>query len=68
MAKAAAGTPKAAKKKPKPRLTAKERHKRFVDMAHEVGADESSEAFDRAFERVIPSSSPSKRLGGKPST
>jgi hypothetical protein len=40
--------------KPKPKLTAAERHKRFVDMAHEVGAEESQEAFDRAFERVVP--------------
>lgn len=67
MAKAVTGKPKG-KAKHKPKLTSKERHKRFVDMAHEVEADESSEAFDRAFERVIPSSSPSKRIGGKPST
>lgn len=40
--------------KPKPKLTAAERHKRFVDMAHEVGAEESQEAFERAFERVVP--------------
>jgi hypothetical protein len=39
--------------KPKPKLTDAERHKRFVDMAHEVQADESPEAFDRAFEKVI---------------
>jgi hypothetical protein len=42
------------KTKPKPKLTNAERHKRFVDMAREVGADESPEAFDRAFELVIP--------------
>lgn len=52
MAKADPGNPKA-KKKPKPKLTAKERNKRFVDMAHEVGADESPEAFDRAFEKIV---------------
>jgi hypothetical protein len=51
MAKAATGRPKV--KKPKPKPTAKERHKRFVDMAHEVGADESQEAFDLAFARVM---------------
>jgi hypothetical protein len=38
--------------KPKPKITAKERHKRFVDMAHEVEADESQEAFDKAFAKV----------------
>jgi hypothetical protein len=54
MAKAVAGKPKPKfKVKSKPKLTAKERHKRFVDMAHEVGADETPEAFDRAFGRVV---------------
>jgi hypothetical protein len=44
------------KQKPeaKPKLTDTERHKRFVDMAHEIGADESPEAFDRAFDKVVP--------------
>jgi hypothetical protein len=37
---------------PKPKLTDAERHKRFVDMAHEVDADESPEAFDRAFDEL----------------
>ncbi len=54
MAKADTGKPKAKEKpKPKPKLPNKERHKRFVEMAHEVEADESPEAFDRAFERVV---------------
>ena len=39
--------------KPKPKLTDAERHKRFVDMAHEVEADESPEAFDLAFAKVV---------------
>ena len=38
---------------PKPKLTDAERHARFVDMAREVGVDESPEAFDRAFEKVV---------------
>ena len=41
------------KGKPKRKVTDKERHKRFVDMAHEVQADESLEAFDRAFRKVV---------------
>jgi len=40
MAKADTGKPRE-KAKPKPKLTDAERHKRFVDMAHEVQADES---------------------------
>ncbi len=37
---------------PKPKLTDAERHKRFVEMAREVEADETPEGFDRAFRRV----------------
>jgi hypothetical protein len=39
---------KAAPKK-KPRLTDAERHKRFVETAREIGADENPERFERAF-------------------
>lgn len=46
---------KSEKKEPKPKLTDTERHKRFVDMAHEVVADESQEAFDTAFGKVVAS-------------
>jgi hypothetical protein len=34
-----------------------EQHKRFVDMAREVGVDETPGAFDRAFDKVITSES-----------
>ncbi len=44
---------KANKPKP-PKLTDAERHARFKDMAREVGADESPDAFDRAFKMVVP--------------
>ena len=37
---------------PKQKLTDAERHKRFVEMAREVGASESPKAFDKAFKRV----------------
>lgn len=36
----------------KPKLTDAERHKRFVEMAREVEADEAPSSFDRAFARV----------------
>jgi hypothetical protein len=52
MAKPPAKKPKA-KAEPKPKLTDAERHRRFVETAHEVEADESPEAFDRAFEKVV---------------
>jgi hypothetical protein len=44
-------TPKLA---PKPKLTAAERHARFVKMAMEVEASERPEDFDKAFKRVAP--------------
>ena len=41
--------------KAKPKLTDAERHARFVETAREIGVDESPEAFDRAFDRVVKS-------------
>jgi hypothetical protein len=42
----------AARTKQKPPLTDAERHKRFVDMAREVGASNDPKAFDKAFKKV----------------
>jgi hypothetical protein len=47
--------PRSARKPPKPKLTDAERHKRFVDMAREVGASEDAKDFEKAFKRVVPS-------------
>jgi hypothetical protein len=41
------------KRTPKPKLTDAERHARFVETARAVEVDESPEAFDRAFEKVV---------------
>lgn len=41
------------KAEPKPKLTDAERHARFVETARAVEVDESPEAFDRAFDRVV---------------
>jgi hypothetical protein len=48
-------------KTPKPKLSDAERHKRFVAMAREIEADESLEAFDRAFRRVTKTSAKPKK-------
>jgi hypothetical protein len=40
------------KTKAKPKLTDAERHKRFVAMAHEVGASGDPKDFDKAFKKV----------------
>ena len=45
--------PKSASSRPKkPPLTEAERHKRFIETAREVEAEEDPDAFDRAFSRV----------------
>ena len=36
----------------KPKLTDAERHKRFLDMAEEVGASDKADDFDKAFKKV----------------
>jgi hypothetical protein len=42
------------RKPPRPRKTSDpEQLKRFIDMAREVGVDESPAAFDRAFAKVV---------------
>jgi hypothetical protein len=40
-------------RKPNPKPDNPEQFKRFVDMAREVEADESPDAVDRAFKRVV---------------
>jgi hypothetical protein len=38
--------------KPKPKLTDADRHKRFLEMAREVGASDDPKAFDQALRKV----------------
>ena len=40
--------------KPKPKPDDKEQSKRFIEKAREIEADESDEAFDRAFKMILP--------------
>lgn len=48
-------------KRPKKlKLTDVDRHKRFVDMAREVGASDKPADFDRAFQAVTKAVKPSK--------
>jgi hypothetical protein len=48
-------TPKTERSKKTSKLTDAERHKRFVEMAKEVGASEDPKDFEKAFKRVAPS-------------
>ena len=45
---------------PKPKLTDAERHKRFKEVAQEVGASEKPEDFDKAFAKVTQAPSVTK--------
>jgi len=49
--------------KPKPPADNPEQFKRFIDMAREVEADESPEAIDRAFDKVVPPRKPTPDHG-----
>jgi hypothetical protein len=48
-------------RKPKPQPDDPEQFKRFIDMAREVEVDESPEALDRAFKKVVPTPEPGRK-------
>jgi len=47
-------TPKTGRKQPQRPVADKEQYERFREFAREVGADGGTEAFDRAFQRIVP--------------
>jgi len=49
---------KAAKPKAKPKPSKKTQYGRFVEAARQLGADESEEAFERAFKKIVPAKRP----------
>ncbi len=54
-------------RKPKPTRDDPAESKRFIDMARELGADESEtgrEAFERAFRKVVPAKQQRKKEDG----
>ena len=52
-------TPKTAAGKPAARHKADPKQfRRFVETARKIGVDESPEALDRAFEKIVPSKAP----------
>jgi hypothetical protein len=56
-------------RKPDPKPDDPAQSKRFIDAAREAGADESSESFDRAFNKVVSRSKkppPPKSSSAKP--
>lgn len=60
MAKAAA-PPKGKKAKPKPKLSDKEQSERFMETARRLGVDESGEAFEATFRKIVITKEPPKQ-------
>lgn len=50
-------------RKPKPPPDDPEQSKRFIEAAREIGTDESPEAFERVFRKVITASRPQGNAG-----
>lgn len=46
------------KQKKRPKLTDKRQSERFKETAREVGADQSVEAFDAMFRKIVPAKKP----------
>ena len=53
-----AKTTKTPARKPQTKKTDKAQFERFVETARKIGVDESPEALDRAFEKIVPSRRP----------
>jgi hypothetical protein len=47
------------KQKRTPKTTDKREYERFVETARKLGCDESEEAFQRAFSKIVPARRPS---------
>jgi len=46
--------PQKRKAQPPPEAVAKTQKQRFIETARELGADESGEAFERVFSKIVP--------------
>jgi hypothetical protein len=49
------------KQKRTPKTTDKRQFERFVSTARKLGVDESEEAFDRAFKKIVPPKRPAAK-------
>lgn len=54
--------------KPKAKPQDKEQSKRFIEKAREIDADESGEAFERAFKKAVPTRYSPKKANDPKST
>jgi hypothetical protein len=53
----------APKRQAAPKPDDPEQSKRFIEAARQIEADETGEAFRRAFEKIVPSKAPSSNKG-----
>lgn len=49
------------KARPKPKFTDKAQSERFIETSRKLGVEETGEAFERAFEKIVPSKRASER-------
>jgi hypothetical protein len=49
------------KQKRTPKIADKRQYERFVETARKLGCDESEDAFDRAFRKIVPAKRQPKR-------
>jgi hypothetical protein len=49
----------------KPKLTDAERHKRFVEMAKQVGASDDPKDFEKAFKKLVPAKRGEPKTSGR---
>jgi hypothetical protein len=50
----------------KTKLTDADRHKRFVEMAKEVGASDEAHDFEKAFKKIVTSKNPDPKTKHRP--
>lgn len=49
-----------AKAKPKPKFTDKAESERFIEAARKLGIEETGDAFEKAFHKIVPTKTQSK--------
>jgi hypothetical protein len=48
-----------------PKIQDRRQYERFVETARKLGCDESEEAFERAFRKIVPSKIPARQSKSK---
>jgi hypothetical protein len=56
----AKGSKAKARAKPKPKFTDKAESERFIEAARKLGIEETGDAFEKAFHKIVPTKTQSK--------